>query len=83
MDIVFTQHDAPLIHHPHHDALVLIAKISNSNVHRILMDNKNAVNILHFNTYRKMGFTKEYIKLVVTLMYEFIGESSSLWERFH
>ena len=32
-DIVFTEADARWVHHPHADALVVIARISNNNVH--------------------------------------------------
>ena len=46
-DIVFTKTDANWVHHPREDALVIIAKIANSLIHRILMDNRSAVNILY------------------------------------
>ena len=37
-DIVFTEVDANWVHHPGKDALVIIAKIANSLVHRILVE---------------------------------------------
>ena len=56
-DIVFTKADANLVHHPHEDALVVTGKIANSLVHRILVDNGSAVNILCWDAYQKIGLT--------------------------
>ena len=46
-DIIFTEVDTNWVHHPHEDALVIMAKIANNLVHRILVDNRRAVNIVY------------------------------------
>ena len=46
-DIVFTEIDATWVHHPHEDALVFTTKITNSLIHRVLIDSGSAVNILY------------------------------------
>ena len=45
-DIVFSEAYVNWVHHPHEDALVIMAKIANNLVHRILVDNRSAINIL-------------------------------------
>ena len=48
-DIVFTQANASWVHHPHKDALVITVEVANSLVHRLLVDNRSAVNILYLD----------------------------------
>ena len=50
-DIIFIEADANWVHHPHKDALVITAKIANKIIHRILVDNGSATNILFWDTY--------------------------------
>ena len=47
-DITFRESDAHLVHHPHCDALVIMAMMANNNVHRILVDNGSSVDILYY-----------------------------------
>ena len=44
----FRESDAHLIHQPHCDTLVIIAMMTNNNVHRILVDNGSLVDILYY-----------------------------------
>lgn len=55
--------------------LVVIGKIENSNVHRILVDNGSASNSLYLNKYNKMGLALEFLKPVATSFYGFTGDS--------
>ena len=57
-DIIFTKDDANWVHHPHEDTLVVTAKIGNNLVHRILVNNGCAVNILYWDAYQKVGLTQ-------------------------
>ena len=50
-DIVFIKVDMNWVHHLHENALVIMAKIANNLVHRILVDNGSAVNILYCHAY--------------------------------
>ena len=53
-DIIFTETNASWVHHPHNDALVIIVKIANSLIHRVLVDSGKVVNILYWNAYQKI-----------------------------
>ena len=57
-DIVFTEADFKWVQHLHSNALVIIARVTNNNVHRILVYDGNVVDIIHLDTYKKMGLTK-------------------------
>lgn len=55
-------------------------KIGNISVHRIFIDNGSVVDILFYNTFRKMGLKDSDLKPVVTPLYEFTSESIILKE---
>lgn len=74
-DITFTEGDAYCVHSPHYDALVVITKEGNNNIHRILVDNESAADILYLNAYNRMGLTQEYSWPIMTPLYGFIGDS--------
>ena len=46
-DIVFIEVDAKPVHHPHTYALVIIVRMANGNVHRMLVDNGSVIDILY------------------------------------
>ena len=46
-DIFFMETNAKWIHHPYSDALVIMVKMANSIVHRMLVDNDSATDILY------------------------------------
>ena len=46
-DIVFAETNASWVQHPHEDALVITTKITNSLIHRVLIDSGSAINILY------------------------------------
>ena len=48
-DIVFREDDAKWVHHLHADALVITARVTNSNIHRLMMDDSSATDILYLN----------------------------------
>ena len=54
-DITFRDSDAHLVHHPHYDALVITAMMTNNKVHRILVDNGSSVDILYYQAFQKMA----------------------------
>ena len=56
-DIVFIEADSRWVHHSHADALVITARVANSNVHRLLVDDGNTVDIIYLDAYKKMGLT--------------------------
>ena len=58
-DIVFREVNARWVHHPHVDALVIIARVTNNNIHRLMVDDGSIVDILYRNTYKRMGLTED------------------------
>ena len=57
-DIVFTQADASYMHHPYEDVLVITTEVTNSLIHRLLVDSESAVNILYWDDYQKTGLRR-------------------------
>ena len=70
-DIIFTKTDANWGHHPHEDALVVTTKIANNLVHRMLVDNRSAVNILYWDAYQKTGLTWADLSPITSPLYGF------------
>ena len=70
-DIVFTKADANWVHHPYEDALVIRAKIGNNLIHRILVDNRNAINILYWHAYQKTGLARADLSPTTSPIYGF------------
>ena len=63
-----------MVHHPHTNALVIIVKIANNIVHRMLVDNGSAVNILFWNVYQKTRLTRSDLSLVTSPLCGFTGD---------
>ena len=59
------------MHHPHEDALVVTTKIANSLIHRMLVDNGNAINILYWDAYQKIGLTRTDLSPTTSPLYKF------------
>ena len=74
-DILFTEEDAKWVHHPHADALVVKVKIGTNNIHRVLVDNGSAANILTYDVYGKMGLLDKDLSPPVGHLYGFTGAS--------
>ena len=58
-DIVFREADARWVHHPLADTLVIIARVTNSKVHRIMVDDDSAVDILYLNAYKRISLIED------------------------
>ena len=72
-DIVFIEVDTKWVHHPHTDALVITVKMTSSVIHRMLVDNGSAADILYRDTYQKTGLTKSDLSSTTTSLYGFTG----------
>ena len=73
-DIVFRETNARWVHHPHIDALVITARIANSNVHCLMVDDGSAADILYLNTYKKMSLTEDDLEPNNSPLYGITGE---------
>ena len=74
-DIFFTKAGASWVHNPHEDALVITAEITNSLVHRLLVDSRSAVNILYCGVYQKTDLRRSDLTLTTFPLYGFTGDS--------
>ena len=46
--IRFSEEDARRLHHPHDNAFVVILRVGDYNMHRVLVDNSILANILYY-----------------------------------
>ena len=60
------------MHHLHADTLVITARVANSNVHRKLVDDGSAVDIIYLDAYKRMGLTDSKFNLTTSPLYEFM-----------
>ena len=73
-DIVFTEADAKWVYHPHTKALVITVRMNNINVHRMLVNNDSAADILYWDAYKSTGLTENDFCLMTSPLYEFTGD---------
>ena len=50
-DIIFSGKDAQGVKQPHYDPLVILLKIENFNLHRVLIDNGSSIDIIYLPTF--------------------------------
>ena len=59
------------MHHPHTDALVIASRVANSNMHRMLIDNESAMDIIYLDAYKRMGLTERKLSPTTSPLYGF------------
>ena len=52
-----------------------MTKVGNNNIHKILVDNKSAADILYLNAFNRIRLSEEYLRLVTTSLYGFKRDS--------
>ena len=57
----------------HSGALVITARVANSNVHRMLVNNRSAMDIIYLDAYKRMGLTECELSPTTMPLYGFIG----------
>ena len=72
-DIVISQSDGSHIKQPHNDALVISAYVKNYLVKRMLVDDGSAVNVLTWDTFRKMEGSPGDLKNTINPTTSFYG----------
>ena len=73
-DIIFTEANTRWVHHPHANALVITVRIANNSVHRLMVDDGNAIDILYLNTYKRMGLIENEHSHTTFPLYRFAGD---------
>ena len=51
--------------------MVITARVTNSNVHRILVDNGSTVDINYLNAYKRIGLTESELRPSTSFLYSF------------
>lgn len=60
---------------PHRDALVIQLDINNTIVHRVLVDIGSSINVMHYDVFTKLGFSKSQLTQVKTPLSGFTANS--------
>ena len=63
------------VHHPFEDALVIIAEVAKSLIHRLFVDTGSAVNILYWDAYQKTGRRREDLTSTTSPLDGFTGNT--------
>ncbi|XP_065050280.1 uncharacterized protein LOC103978276 [Musa acuminata AAA Group] len=61
----------------HDDALVIMARIANAQVRRIMIDTESSADMLYLDTFQKLGLTKESLKPICSALTGFTDDSVS------
>uniref|UniRef100_A0A803Q8A3 Uncharacterized protein n=1 Tax=Cannabis sativa TaxID=3483 RepID=A0A803Q8A3_CANSA len=77
-DITFMESDARWVHHPHVDALVIVANIGGDNVHRILEENGSSINLLNVKAFKQMELQEKDLQPIVSSIYGFTRDTIAL-----
>ena len=57
--IGFLEEDAQRLHHPHDDTLAVSIRVGDYNMHRVLVDNGNSADILHYLAFQQIRIDRE------------------------
>ena len=60
-----------MVHDPHANALVITARIVNSNVYRLMVDDGSIIDILYLNVYKRMNLSENDLNPTTTPLYRF------------
>ena len=62
LDIVFLERDSRGIRQTHDDPLVIMLRVEEFNIHRVLIDNGSSVDIIYLPAFQQMKLDKKRIK---------------------
>ncbi|KAI3821292.1 hypothetical protein L1987_08856 [Smallanthus sonchifolius] len=78
--ICFDEDDRNNVQDPHHDGLVITLYIANHFIHRILIDRRSSVNIIHHEVLKRMGIPYSKIIMKSSVLVGFSGEAMDVLE---
>ncbi|XP_064999937.1 uncharacterized protein LOC135633891 [Musa acuminata AAA Group] len=61
----------------HDDALVIMARIANAQVRRIMIDTRSSADVLYLEAFHKLGLAKETLEPISSVLTGFTGDSIS------
>ena len=80
--ITFSDFDMEGCQHPHDDPLVIKAIVSNTTIHRVLVNNGSSVDITFMSAFDKMGIGREKLEPVNACMRGLSREEYCHWDRY-
>jgi len=61
-NIVFSERDSHGIRQPHDDSLVIMLRVEEFNIHRVLIDNESSIDIIYLPMFQQMKLDKKRIR---------------------
>ena len=73
-DIVFLKRDGRGIRQPHNDPLVIMLRVKEFNIHRVLINNGSLADIIYLPAFQQMKLDKKMIRPFTSPLVSFIGD---------
>ena len=73
-DIIFSERDGRGIKQPHDDPLVIMLRVEEFNVHRVLINNVSSADIMYLPAFQQMKQDKKKIKPFTSPLISFTGD---------
>ena len=73
-DIVFLERDDRDIRQPHNDPLIIILRVEEFNIHRMLINNRSLADIIFLPAFQQMKLDKKRIRPFTSPLVSFIGD---------
>ena len=73
-NIDFSERDGHNIRQPHDDLLVIMLKVEELNIHRVLIDNRSSADIIYLPTFQQMKLDKKRIRPFTSPLVNFTGD---------
>ncbi|XP_075636709.1 uncharacterized protein LOC142608943 [Castanea sativa] len=73
-DIFFSKRDGRSFRQPHDDPLVIMLRVKEFNIHRMLIDNRSSTDIIYLPAFQQMNLDKKRIRLFTLPLASFTGD---------
>ena len=73
-DIIFSERDGRGIKQPHDDPLVIMLRVEEFNIHRVLINNVSSTDIMYLPAFQQMKQDKKKIKPFTSPLISFTGD---------
>ena len=73
-NIDFSERDGHNIRQPHDDLLVIMLKVEELNIHRVLIDNRSSTDIIYLPAFQQMKLDKKRIRPFTSPLVNFTGD---------
>ena len=74
LDIIFSERDTRSIRQPHDDPLVIMLRVEEFNIHRVLIDNGSSADIIYLPAFQQMKLDKRRIRPFTSPLVSFSGD---------